>query len=107
MRLVIAADNFYMVHFRFGIALNYRGDECHLCECTVHAGPCKEKARPCGTESSYGRALCSKQDVYVRAKGRALALTRALEAGTIARATRRLIWDRYFQISRKPKARRA
>lgn len=107
MRLVIADNNIYMLHFRFGNAANYRGEECHSCECTVHAGPCKLRERPCGTESAYGRALCAKADVYMRATGRALALTRALHQGAIPRPVRRLIWARYFTVSRKPKARRA
>ena len=45
----------------------------------------------------HGIAICHPWDVFVKEAGRKLALTRALKASKLDRATRFLVWDAYFQ----------
>lgn len=96
---VSAGEVDYAIHFHF-----QQGTMGREVLCFVHSGPCKEKTRPCGTESSSGIATCSRKDTFVRAIGRKVALQRALRG--IPRAQRSLIWEAYYQQAHKPKGRK-
>lgn len=78
----------FMAHFR-------HERENNTTFCTVHVGPCYEKARPCGTEPAVtGVAHCSPHDSFCKASGRKLALARALK--DVPREIRRQLWADYF-----------
>lgn len=49
------------------------------------------------TEVGFGLAVCSPADTFCKAKGRKLALARALKAPDFSREDRRLIWQAYFR----------
>ena len=71
--------------------------------CLVHTGPCiltTAEPKYC-VNGRVGRASCSKRDQFVRSVGNRLALTRALEH--VPPATRRQIWQAYWQRVKRPK----
>jgi len=112
MRLTITnADDkpeIWMVHFRFTQTID-RSDELpdrydlrrrpvRGVICTLHPGPCKDKARPCNTPGIIlGSALCSPRDQFSREVGRKIAFTRALNA--LPRQLRSALWANYFSHS--------
>jgi hypothetical protein len=100
MRLLID-DHIYMIHFRVAPPSDVVKSRGVLC--TIHPGPCKEKARPCNTpESRIGTALCSVRDQFVRKTGKKIALTRAMDA--FPRELRAKLWHEYLKrVSPKTK----
>ena len=104
MRLIVTDDRIYMVHFHWD--RSRPGHE--ECTAAIHFGPCSNKTRPCNTpDTGIGSVKRFVKDVFIKCVARREALTKAMRAAGIPRATRRLIWDRYYQISRVPKARRS
>lgn len=70
----------------------------HRTSCTVHLGLCTEKKRPCNTKDSITAfALTSRKDNFDKAKGRKLALSRALTI--YARELRAELWAEYLKIN--------
>lgn len=51
---------------------------------------------------ALGTAQCSKQDQFVKAVGRKIALTRALKDGMFNKEYRTLIWNKYWSLVKKP-----
>lgn len=57
-----------------------------------------------GKNAFYGWSKCLPGDRYSKAKGRVIAITRALEVYSVPRETRREIWAEYWaQGHRKPR----
>lgn len=50
---------------------------------------------------ALGVAYCSKQDQFVKYKGRKLALTRALEDGLFDKKERTGFWNKYWSLVKK------
>lgn len=103
MQLRINSDTIYMVHFHWDRSKPGR----EVCSAAIHVGPCANKTRPCNTPGTgTGTVRRYVKDAFIKTVARRAALTQALANLGITRPTRRLIWDRYYQISRVPKARR-
>jgi hypothetical protein len=67
----------------------------HKTVCTIHAGPCAAKVRPCDTVGSVsGQARCSRLDNFDKAKGRKLAFSRAISS--FPRPLRAELWHDYL-----------
>lgn len=99
MRLILDAETVYMVHFH-RTKLPHHDDArkvTHITFCAVHIGPCRAKQRPCGTPAYTGRAVCSPLDQYVKATGRKIAFTRAIEP--LPRDVRERLWHHYLELS--------
>ena len=64
-------------------------------EVLVHAGPCHEK--PCQRDGLRGMAFLHPNDQYDKAKGRKIALKRAI--AILPRANRALIWEAYGRFT--------
>ena len=97
MRLLVEND-VYHVHFRYG---KYDGRRETRCE--LHADECvdaKSTSEICGAElKGVGFSWCSSQDEFVKAKGRKIALARAMQnlgGGYMPRHIRQAIWFRYL-----------
>ena len=94
MRLEIG-DTVYHIHFRYG---KYDGRRQTRCE--VHADECIDSrfdTEICGADlRGVGFAWCSRQDEFVKSKGRKIALARAMASLGLSRETRELIWLRYL-----------
>jgi|SRR5579864_6656402 len=101
MKLVTASGITFLVHFH-----HEQVDERlwnWITTATIHQGPCKEKKRPCDTEGAVvGIARSSRKDPFNKAKGRKLALGRAVHA--YARAVRAELWAEYLKLYPPEKA---
>lgn len=97
----------YHVHFQYG-----RYDGRRTTRCEIHAGECIDSIyRPseiCGTRPhGVGFAFCNHQDEFVKAKGRKLALARAMNnvydkdnknRTALHRGIRTLVWAAYLSV---------
>jgi hypothetical protein len=52
---------------------------------------------------STGQALCSASDIFEKAIGRKVSLTRALKNAGFDRETRTAIWKEYWSLVKKPR----
>jgi len=71
--------------------------------CAIHTGPCVLTARTpkyC-INGNVGTSKCSKKDQFVRATGAKTALARAMRH--LSPEVRKLIWEAYWQRTRRPK----
>lgn len=96
MRLEIG-DSVYHIHFRYG-----KYDARRETRSEIHTGECmdsKFSSEICGVPyRGVGFAWCADQDEFVKAKGRKLALARAMKNLGLPRAERQEIWFRYLSI---------
>jgi len=96
MRLVIG-DDVYHIHFRYGA---YDGRRQTRSE--IHNDECVDprfNTEICGADHrGVGFAWCSHLDEFVKAKGRKLALARAMQNLGLPREVRQAIWFRYLDV---------
>lgn len=93
MRLTVNAVE-YMIHFQYG-----RYDGRRTTTCRIHLSPCTAPtASDCGAKpAGVGMAHCSYEDEFVKAKGRKIALARAMKGFNLPREIRMKLWMEYFK----------
>lgn len=80
----------FCVHVR-----HIRNESTRKTEVSIHPYPCVSQQRPCGTITELvGVSSCHPKDAFDKAKGRKLAIERAIQH--LSRDERKSIWTAYL-----------